>query len=59
MIKQRANCAGKVFVKFYIYYCNNKNCKVVNVACQFNPVSRSYPVVSRLPPSTDGGCFGT
>ena len=30
----------------------------INVACQFNPVSRSYPVVSGLPPSTDGGCFG-
>ena len=33
-------------------------CSVINVACQFNPVSRSYPVVSGLPPSTDGGCFG-
>ena len=31
---------------------------VLNVACQFNSVSRSYPVVSGLPPSTDGGCFG-
>ena len=28
-----------------------------NVACQFNTVSRAYPVASGLPPSTDGGCL--
>ena len=38
--------------------CKKYHLMLFNVACQFNPVSRTYPVVNRLPPSTDGGCFG-
>ena len=68
MIKKKKFNVLKVYVRLhyicqpitqcYIQRTGRISISAINVACQFNPVSRSDPVVSGLPPSTDGGCFG-